>query len=1231
MGAPGTARFTRAEIEAIIDNAATIEPNDLEMASEFFEQHVIRILDGSRFDLPENAIGYHVDDAFIVKRLAVDAGFNDTCPLINGTLSARNGVVLKRGHADLKCSSPGCSCSVCPFGLAACFTALDDLGSPVIPLYSESIDVAQDISRFRQTWGARLVNSDHALNLILSRYENDFSGLLVVEDDSYLDEFLTDLERILVRMDKIDKDGMRRQHISALLMSVNAADATFHGTQDENLAPRQLYVCDRLSDFFQRDPQADFAARYLIERFGHIVDHRYLILVGTRGELTKFIGLSPTLELLLGEHRLELPGMSAEDIYPIYLERLDEGLRTAVDESFRERFVRYVEFNSDALPFRGAELAEYLAKTANASGTLALPRSRYQSSSLDEMLDSIVGLDAVKKTVRELEAYAIFSKRMQGRGRAMPTASMHMAFVGNPGTGKTTVARIIATMLYKIGIIPQNKCLEVTSKDLIAKYVGHTDKQVFDVVQKARGGVLFIDEAYALAPDPHSAGGFAREALAELVKCMEDYRDDLVVILAGYEREMKDFIDTNPGLASRIGYTFRFEDFTTEQLVEIFMRELKRSGLSAKDDIAPDLAGLFDYFRGFKNFGNGRFVREVLQRALINHANRTAASLGAAQDDDIAIERADIPSRRAMLDTLDMRENTAVEMLEPLVGLADVKQKIYEMERVVTFREQARRAGLSLPDMNLHMVLTGNPGTGKTTVARIIGRVLFNIGAVPTDRFIEVEAKDLTSHFVGGTADETTKHIEAALGGILFIDEAYALLDNSSGLEALATLVKAMEDHKGELVVMFAGYEREMRRFLDANPGLASRIGYTFRFEDYKPEELLEVFDRKMAKAGFTVSEEARAKAGDLMRYFNHVDNFGNGRFVDRVIQEVITLRANAREENLIASAKAAQLEKDTAGDAKANEDNAFNRAIMLAGGAASTAGAALPRNGSSDAGNHSVNGTAENQEAGAPAADVGNVINEPTGAGASRTTAASGGSIVSMLATPQIKVETKSASSGGEIDLLRIITADHVPTIEAMCKLTAADILEPSDLNDADALRRVACHEVGHALVSLATRGRCDIVTITIEQEGTGTLGYVQHERRATALPTPQDIENEVAVLMGGMAAERMVFGAFSAGNSSDLKQATRQARAYAATYGMSDAGFVQFPYAGTTACKTEDLPPAVLDAMNALLDEGLASASAILEEHRAVFDTMVEKLLGAGTLKGADMEALWKEGAAR
>ncbi|MCI8469679.1 MAG: AAA family ATPase, partial [Eggerthellaceae bacterium] len=498
------------------------------------------------------------------------------------------------------------------------------------------------------------------------------------------------------------------------------------------------------------------------------------------------------------------------------------------------------------------------------------------------------------------------------------------------------------------------------------------------------------------------------------------------------------------------------------------------------------------------------FACEVLQRALIKHA---VAARDAGVEATRVIEPGDIPTRSEMMDVLEAPCGTADELMADLVGLDDVKERVREIERVTSFRARAAAEGLSLPPQNLHMALTGNAGTGKTTVARIIGRILFSVGAVPGDRFTEVQAKDLVSWYVGGTSDTTTKLIERALGGVLFIDEAYALLESSSGQEALAVLVKAMEDRKGELVVMLAGYEGPMRAFLDANPGLASRIGYRLRFEDYEPDELAEIFRRKMDAAGFSLGEGALEAAAGVLRYFHNVENFGNGRFADEVVQQVIARRATR------------------------------------------------------------------------PDGDV------------------------------------------------RTILAEDVPPIERFCELSATPVLEPSEVGDDAARWRVASHEAGHAVVGLAETGRTSIKVITIEQEGTGTLGYVQHEKkREKPLPTAADLRGELAMLMAGMAAEELECGAFSAGNGSDLAQATACARAYVASYGMSDAGLVQLVAPGAPgACPVTDLPEATLAQMNALLADALERARAVIGEHRDAFEELRGALLAGRTLTGDAIRTLW------
>ena len=197
-----------------------------------------------------------------------------------------------------------------------------------------------------------------------------------------------------------------------------------------------------------------------------------------------------------------------------------------------------------------------------------------------------------------------------------------MVFLGNPGTGKTTVARLIGDILYNLKYIKQNKLIEVSSKDLVAEYVGQTAVKTMNVVEKAMGGILFIDEAYALAVK-NNDNSFNAEAIATLIKAMEDYRDDLVVIFAGYTKEMQDFLNSNSGIVSRIGYTLEFDDYTNEELIEIFKGMVSKAGFILEDDAIDEVKKLIDENRGMKNFGNARFIRNVYERSVINHATNT--------------------------------------------------------------------------------------------------------------------------------------------------------------------------------------------------------------------------------------------------------------------------------------------------------------------------------------------------------------------------------------------------------------------------------------------------------------------------------------------------------------------------------------------------------------------------------------------------------------------------------
>lgn len=239
-----------------------------------------------------------------------------------------------------------------------------------------------------------------------------------------------------------------------------------------------------------------------------------------------------------------------------------------------------------------------------------------------------------------------------------------------------------------------------------------------------------------------------------------------------------------------------------------------------------------------------------------------------------------------------------LEQLEALVGLDEVKKEVKSMINLVKVRRLRQENGLPVPPMSLHMVFMGNPGTGKTTVARLIGGLYAAIGALPKGQLVEVDRSGLVAGFVGQTALKTKEVIDSAMGGVLFIDEAYALAEggeNDFGGEAIDTILKAMEDHREELVVIAAGYTGPMEKFLHANPGLESRFNKYIFFPDYKGEELYAIFRSQVERGGYRLAEDAEEFAREYFDrlYARRDENFGNGRDVRNQFEDMILRHAN--------------------------------------------------------------------------------------------------------------------------------------------------------------------------------------------------------------------------------------------------------------------------------------------------------------------------------------------------
>ncbi|MBK1787779.1 AAA family ATPase [Prauserella sp. ASG 168] len=259
-------------------------------------------------------------------------------------------------------------------------------------------------------------------------------------------------------------------------------------------------------------------------------------------------------------------------------------------------------------------------------------------------LRALVGLDEVKAEVSDMVDLLASARRRQAAGLPAPSVSRHLIFAGPPGTGKTTVARLYGSLLAALGVIAQGQVTEVARADLVGEYVGHTARRTTEAFDRARGGVLFIDEAYTLSSSRGAGHDFGREAIDTLVKLMEDHRDEVVVIAAGYEREMAGFLAANPGLSSRFSHRVRFADYTADELVTIVNQHATESGYECT---GPTVAALRTHFANMHrgdSFGNGRYARQVLDSTVAHHARRTRSLTDPTMDDLCVLLPEDVPT-----------------------------------------------------------------------------------------------------------------------------------------------------------------------------------------------------------------------------------------------------------------------------------------------------------------------------------------------------------------------------------------------------------------------------------------------------------------------------------------------------------------------------------------------------------------------------------------------------------
>ncbi len=454
----------------------------------------------------------------------------------------------------------------------------------------------------------------------------------------YLQNTITDLTEPLEEIEQeINGYSDIRFLIGTELLDVGSAFAYANRNITESEA---AFIID-IHDFLDHEDIADFRANW-VETFDNKYYQNYI-----QEWVTKF---SPTDNLLVPQ--------SVE-----FLQIYDERNGTDFTTQAKSMFFRFANMVAKAdgniceeeqillSKYKDTLLFDYVLKETQEEEVESSSNSIFnikatKSKSLDELtkeLNSLIGLDRVKNDVAQLVNFLKVQKMREEKGMAVQPLSRHLVFYGNPGTGKTTVARLLSQIYKSLGILSEGQLVETDRAGLVAGYVGQTALKVREVVNEAIGGVLFIDEAYAL-----STGGdsdFGREAIDTLLKMMEDNRDDLIVVVAGYTDKMSAFLQTNPGLRSRFNKYLEFEDYTPKQLVEIFELFCKNGGYKLASTTHDDLTRLFSvlYETRDETFGNGRLARNLYEMTINNQANRIV-SLPHVDDEILsAIEETDIP------------------------------------------------------------------------------------------------------------------------------------------------------------------------------------------------------------------------------------------------------------------------------------------------------------------------------------------------------------------------------------------------------------------------------------------------------------------------------------------------------------------------------------------------------------------------------------------------------------
>lgn len=360
----------------------------------------------------------------------------------------------------------------------------------------------------------------------------------------------------------------------------------------------------------------------------------------------------------------------------------------------------------------------------------------------------------------------------------------------------------------------------------------------------------------------------------------------IVTMIYGNKEIIKGILDKHPILAENLfNVELDIDELNTDEVYNMVVQKLSLTE-NLTDEIKIKLYNYIKLSYGSSELKNTEYAKVLFNKIILNENSQFDIN----KNNVLSLD--DIPN---LYNTRDLPQ--ILSDLNEMIGLGKIKEQINNLVSLLKFN---KKANLDISNFNLHMVFTGNPGTGKTTVARLLSDILYNLGYTKKNKLVEVSAKDLIAEYVGQTAGKTYNVLKSAFGGVLFIDEAYSIVENgpnaSFSSDCMTTILKVLEDQRDNLIVIFAGYEKQMENFIKFNPGLKSRIGYTIKFDDYTTQELLDIFKQLVRKNHLNITSEALEKVKYIIEMSKNVEDFGNARYINQIYQNILIAHSRNAE-----------------------------------------------------------------------------------------------------------------------------------------------------------------------------------------------------------------------------------------------------------------------------------------------------------------------------------------------